>query len=243
MPRRVDKVVDTIRRHDPALIGTQEGLIGMLTDLGRRLPEYERIGIGRLGGTDGEHTAIFYKKSEFAAVDFGQFWLSEQPELPASVGWDADLPRVCTSARFRHRGSGRELYFFNTHLDHIGRTARLEGSRLIGRRIDEAREETALPLVLTGDFNCHPTHEPIRFLRGELEPRMRTRLIDAYTALPDGRAGLTAYSFRGGEAGEPIDYIFATEECVASQVQVDRNPVDGGYPSDHYPIVAALRIR
>ncbi|WP_309120622.1 endonuclease/exonuclease/phosphatase family protein [Paenibacillus sp.] len=242
-PRRVEKVVRTIRRYDPLLIGTQEGLIDMLTDLDERLPEFGRLGMGRLGGAEGEFNAIFYKKSELVVVDFGQFWLSDAPEVPASVGWDADLPRICTRGRFRHRATGRELYFFNTHLDHRGREARIRGSRLVGRRIDEARAEAELPLILTGDFNCHPSHEPVRYLRGEAEERMATRLADAYGALPDGRAGLTAHDFRGGAEGEPIDYIFVTEECDVKSVEVVRDVVGGGYPSDHYPIVASLRIR
>src|SRR3569623_256868 len=47
-----------IRFHDFDILGTQEGLIGMLNDLNKALPEYQRYGIGRDDGKDaGEHSA------------------------------------------------------------------------------------------------------------------------------------------------------------------------------------------
>lgn len=45
---------------------------------------------------------------------------------------------------------------------------------------------------------------------------------------------------RGGTDGAPIDYIFVSPEWRVEQVIVDREKTRGGYPSDHYPLVAKL---
>ncbi|MCC3371459.1 endonuclease/exonuclease/phosphatase family protein [Cohnella sp. REN36] len=241
-PNRVGHVVTTLLAHRPLLVGTQEGLRGMLEELAAKLPGYAWIGEGRRGGSDDEHCAIFYDHDRLELLEQGQFWLSEQPGLAGSVGWDASLPRICTWAKLRDRASGLAFRCYNTHLDHQGVEARLEGARLLGRRIADDRREDRLPALLTGDFNSFPGDAPIRLLRGERDPGEGFGLSDAY-AQATAEIGATYHAFQGGEAGEPIDYVFATEGIDLSDVRVDRRSVDGRYPSDHYPIVVAIALR
>jgi endonuclease/exonuclease/phosphatase family metal-dependent hydrolase len=239
---RIDRVAQIMLDHDPLIIGTQEGYHVMLTDLQERLADYTWIGKGRMGEHENEHCAIFYKKQELEVLDQGQFWLSETPDVPASQSWDSNLPRICTWARFVHRASQKQFFLYNTHLDHMGHQARQYGAMLIWDLLRTHREAFGLPAVITGDMNSLPHQLPIRFLRGEdeIEGR-RTSLKDAYSVLP-GKIGLTAHSFEGGDEGEPIDYIFVTPDIEVLETSVDRRRINGGYPSDHYPIIAKIRM-
>lgn len=241
-PHRVDQAADLIRRYRPSAIGTQEGLLPMLDDLQERLPGYTWVGAGRGGGNEDEHNAIFYDTSLLRVQEWGQYWLSETPERPNSVSWDSSLPRICTWARLQSIAEPKlEWMLYNTHLDHIGQEARVNGASLIrnrmGRYAGAASAASALgsplPAVLTGDFNAWPSNPAI--------VRLRSELFDAYR-MHDGDVGLTAHSFHGGSGGQPIDYIFASEGVHVLEAQVIRDNVGGRYPSDHYPVLARMRI-
>jgi endonuclease/exonuclease/phosphatase family metal-dependent hydrolase len=173
----------------------------------------------------------------------GQFWLSETPFEPSSKSWDSDLPRICTWISFIHKASQKQFFVYNTHLDHLGEQARRKGSVLIWDTIRSQRLEFGLPVIVMGDMNSRPNDWSIRFLRGDMEHLGRqTWLKDAYTALP-GIIGLTAHDFKGGEEGEPIDYIFVSPDIEVLVTEVDRRRIQGIYPSDHYPIISQLQLR
>jgi endonuclease/exonuclease/phosphatase family metal-dependent hydrolase len=179
---RKDVAADMIKAYDIDLLGTQEVLFNQLNDLKARLPQYAAIGVGRADGKeDGEYCTIFYKKARFTEEESGTFWLSETPELAGSKGWDGACERIATWAILKEQSSGKRLFFINTHLDHIGKTARREGVKLLLERakqlavgslqsaVDTAhcqlRLATAnlpLPVIVTGDFNASPQSEPIQ---------------------------------------------------------------------------------
>ncbi|WP_336776226.1 endonuclease/exonuclease/phosphatase family protein [Paenibacillus sp. MMO-58] len=241
-PERMDRAIAVIQKHHPLLIGTQEGYHSMIKDLETHLNEYAWIGRSRFGEHENEHNAIFYNREELAIEEHGQFWLSETPESEASVSWNSSFPRICTWARFLHRSSGKSFYLYNTHLDHHSQEAKDRGIQVIGAYMAKQRALNGLPALLTGDFNSYPGEFPIRFLRGELEiDGKKNGLTDAYSRIAEN-PGLTFHSFNGGDSGEPIDYIFATADIEFLSVEVDRSQVNGRYPSDHYPVVAAVRF-
>jgi endonuclease/exonuclease/phosphatase family metal-dependent hydrolase len=229
-------------------MGTQELTAPMLADLRSRLEEYGWVGQGRLGGEDGEWSAIAYRTADWKPVDSGTFWLSETPEVPGSISWDSSLPRICTWCLLESvRQPGVRILAFNTHLDHMGREARSRGLRIICERLAEMRRRLSLPVILTGDFNDEPDSEPLRVI-GEFPlgagAAAGERLVNAYDAvgLDAEQTGGTFHDFKGGEEGLPIDYIFVSPEITVDELQVDRSQVDGGYPSDHYPVAATVRI-
>lgn len=155
--RRSPQIAEVVRYHGFDIFGTQEGLKFQLEDLKRLLPGFDYIGVGRDDGKSrGEHAAIFYDTSKFSLTDHGDFWLSETPDVPG-LGWDAVCYRVCTWGRFRHKESGKEFLYFNLHMDHVGKKARLESGKLIQRKIKEFGE--GLPVFLSGDFNVDQTNE------------------------------------------------------------------------------------
>ncbi|MBO7746994.1 endonuclease/exonuclease/phosphatase family protein [Paenibacillus sp. MWE-103] len=229
-----------IRDHEPVIVGTQEMRAHMLAEL--QLDEFAWVGEGRRGGSEDEHCAIFYKKAVVAMLEHGTFWLSERPETP-SMGWDTSLPRVCTWAHMRYLVDDTEFVVFNTHLDHKGALAKEMGIKLIWSRIQEMRERKHLPIILMGDFNSTPGEIVVRIMRGEA-PVMDgfVDMRDTYAVI-DGPVGTSANpNFSGNTEGETIDYIFVTPDITVLSAEIDRRRIDGKFPSDHYPVVARLRL-
>lgn len=233
-PYRTTAVAEVIRRHDADIIGIQEGLHDMLMDLESLLPEYAWIGEGREGGEKGEYTAIFYKKSKWSAGKSGHFSLSETPEQLGVKSWNTSHTRMCSWVTLKSQ-TGSEFAAFNTHLDHISDEAQQKGMELIRARIKEFRDQTGLPVVLTGDFNVYPEHAVITGLE-------REGYRNAYSVLhqENQEVGATVHHFLGGESGEPIDYIFVSPDLQIHQLRVDRELYEGRYPSDHYPVIAEV---
>jgi len=235
-PNRYTVAAGTIREHDADIVCVQEALHGMLQDLEGQLPDYAWVGEGRRGGLEDEFCAIFYKKEKLDLQDYGNFGLSENPERPGQQDWETACPRMCTWARFKSV-QGEKFAVFNTHLDHISEEAQTKGMELIRKRIGLVREQTGMPAVLTGDFNVGPGHAVVKGLE-------EAGFLDAYSGLPGGAAaaGATFHDFKGGEEGEPIDYIFATPGIAFERLEVDRREYEDRYPSDHYPIIAVLKL-
>ena len=48
--------------------------------------------------------------------------------------------------------------------------------------------------------------------------------------------------FTGKTKGAPIDYIFTSRDLVLREVALRREPVLGGFPSDHYPVGAQVEL-
>ncbi|CAJ0751739.1 23198_t:CDS:2, partial [Entrophospora sp. SA101] len=130
------KVADTILFHKIDVIGIQEAIYSQIKDLESLLAknnddDWGWVGVGRHdgkpdGNEGGEFTPIFYNKNRLKLLDFEHFWLSETPNVPNSMGWDAKLTRVVTQARFQNLQTNLTFYHINTHFDHLGIKARSE---------------------------------------------------------------------------------------------------------------------
>lgn len=234
---RRERVAEVIVSHDVDIFGTQELLNNQLNDLKALLPDtYAEVGVGRNGGEKGEYNAVFYRKDRFELLDWGVFWLSETPEVVGSKGWDGACERLATWTVLRDR-KGRELFFIDTHLDHVGETARREGVSLLVKRI--AALSGGRPVVLTGDFNANPESDVIaHVIEGGV--LYHTRDVAAE------RRG-TSWSFSGfGHVPEAdrqlIDYVFVNDGFETLLHEVLPDTLDGGYVSDHAPILVKLRF-
>jgi endonuclease/exonuclease/phosphatase family metal-dependent hydrolase len=61
-------------------------------------------------------------------------------------------------------------------------------------------------------------------------------------AVPDGLGG-TTHQWKGGTGGRRIDYVFVTEHWDVLGGRVDHSRPGGRLPSDHWPLVADVRLR
>ena len=144
------------------MFGVQEPFPQQVADLRAALPAFDQYGVGRDDGNDkGEFNTIFYRSNRFELLDKGTFWLSETPNMPGGKGWDADKTRICGWIKLRDRATEQTLYYFNTHFDHIGMTARRESAHLILACIQEIAGSKT-PIILIGDFNTGPDSDSYR---------------------------------------------------------------------------------
>lgn len=252
-PNRAALNVATIGRRVPHLIGFQELQSGNLQTYRERLPRYGYVLGPQAGnGPSYEFNAIFFDPRRLEVLDSGGFWLSTTPERYSSA-WRARVVRSANWVYLRCIETGEYFLHFNTHLDHLSRHARLEGSKLMLRRIAELRQSKDVPVLLTGDFNCPPGSAPYRIF-------MRAGFKDAYLAGSNkGTAGPSTFHGFGGLRGlavrcgyivrygpkpRRIDWILLKDHRTRVRVRSyatlrDRSP-SGIYPSDHYPVLAEL---
>jgi len=165
-------------------------------------------------------------------LDSGNFWLSDTPDVPGSISWGHPYPRMVTWALFEDRPSGRRFYAFNTHLPYREQdeAARVKGAREILARL--AALPAGVPIVLTGDFNTGPDSPTYALLAHALAD---ARVIAARVEGP----AMTFHDFTG-VPNRRIDYIFVRGFRVERYATVTTH--DGArYPSDHFPVWAALR--
>jgi endonuclease/exonuclease/phosphatase family metal-dependent hydrolase len=247
--KRKDLACEVVRRQNPDLIGLQEALRTQIDDIRAALPAYGEIGVGREDGkTKGEYSAILYRKDRFAVDESGTFWLSDTPEVPGSITWGNACTRVCTWARFLPK-SGQPFYMFNTHLDHIAQLAREKGVALIMSRLCGRKHPD--PVIVTGDLNSGENNPVVRYLKGEqlldvagsAMAKNPLPLVDTFRLLhKDAKEVRTAHDFKGIRTGNKIDYIFVQPGVDVLQAEILYDSKDNRYPSDHFPIMAAIRF-
>jgi endonuclease/exonuclease/phosphatase family metal-dependent hydrolase len=235
-PARKDMVKALIRYHEFDIFGTQEAYDDQIADLAQ-MDEFDHVGVGRDDGKNaGEHSTIFYRKSRFALLDKGDFWLSETPDRP-SFGWDARCcHRLATWARLRDRTTARVLVVFSVHFDHEGEVARRASAALMLRKIAEiARGE---PAICVGDFNSTPDTVQI----GAMSKAMRDARMASKTP-PYGPAA-TFNDFHLDRAPtERIDYVFVDRHFDVLKYAALSDTLDQRYPSDHFPVVARVVLK
>ena len=233
---RRERIAGVIKAQEVDVLGTQELLSNQFNDLSGLLTGYQGVGVGRLDGAEsGEYCAVFFRKDRFTLLDSGTFWLSETPEVVGSLGWDGACERIATWVVLRDR-DGRELFFIDTHLDHVGQVARDEGVSLLMKRIETL--SGGRPVILTGDFNSEPGSSVVAHVQ-------KDGVLRDAKAIAAQRSG-TDWSFSDfgqiPEAERPLlDYIFVSGDIEAVRYEVLPDTFDGGYVSDHAPVMAVVK--
>lgn len=243
-PFRKAALLDEIVANAPDLLGVQEAKWGQMEYLIAGLSGYGWIGVGRDDGKQGgEFSAVFYKKERFEAVDSGTFWLSQTPDVPGSLGWDAACRRVVSWGKFQVKGRpGCTFVFANTHFDHKGRVARAESAKLIQLRLRDIAGK--LPLMVSGDFNCLNDSDVYKILT--TGPDGKGGFIDSNPVakerfLPVSRT-YHAYGQIPGDTQRIIDYIFVNDKVRVDRFSICPEKRGDTFTSDHNAIVAECRI-
>lgn len=235
---RKDKVAGLMNYHEADFIGSQEVQHHQLKYLLGELKLYSYIGVGRDDGKDaGEYSCIFYKKDKYVLLKQSTFWLSPAPDA-VSIGWDAAHKRICTYGLFRNKSSRQMFWVFNTHLDHIGKTARMESAKLIIKKIKELNSRN-FPVILMGDFNARPEEQPVQYISNYMQNcREVSKMVYGPADTWNG------FKFTDKLNG-CIDYIFVSKD---KRLQVTKfatitDSYDMKYPSDHLPVLAVINIK
>lgn len=230
-------VAELLRREQPAILGTQEGLAGQLRDLDAALPGYARVGQGRKGGDRDEFVAVFFDTRRVTPLAHGDFWLSDTPAVPGSRSWGNSLPRMATWVRFRDRRTGTEFAIVNTHLDNASETARVRGAELVRDTVDGF--DPGLPVILTGDFNA-PAERSTAY-RTLLAAGLTDTWTAAFTRLTPRYATYHGYGPPVLD-GDRIDWILTRGAVTVPAAGINTFARDGESPSDHFPVQALLAL-
>lgn len=255
---RRNYVAQLLQYHEFDIFGTQEGYLDQLEDLKGLMPGYAYIGVARDDGKQqGEHSAIFYRTDKFEVVKSGDFWLNEHPDTPG-LGWDAACVRICTWGLFRCKDTGFEFMYFNLHMDHVGKVARVKSADLVVKKIKELGGSR--PAIVTGDFNVDQTHQSYaEFVNSGI-------LVDSY------EAAQMRYALNGTYNGfhtdrftkSRIDHVFVSpmfkvakygvltdtyrSEVANAEESTEKNApqeirfrhYQARTPSDHFPVKVVL---
>ncbi len=245
---RKDMVFSVLEDQQPDVVGLQEALGFQIDLITAAVPGYTSIGVGRDDGkTKGEYSALLYRSNRLEVVKSNTFWLSETPNVVASMSWNTACTRICTWALFRDKRSERRFYVYNLHLDHRSQEARENGMKLVLERIGQRK--TPAPVFVTGDFNAGETNPTITQI-GNLtftvldakRLKKTVRLVDSFRQIHPGAKPVGTFnSWRGAATGQKIDYVFAMDHLNILSADILRMHRSGRYPSDHFPVVATIR--
>ena len=236
---RKEACIEMIRQHEPAIIGLQEATFtNQWLWLKEALKDrYNGCGLNRDTGKEsgnGEVMGILYDKTVLMRLHHGTFWLSETPDK-VSKSWNSACYRTATWATFVHIDTGKKFIFINTHLDHKSKDARKNGMKVINDRFAMYNPE-GWPQILTGDFNTTSDNEA--FLH--IEQTMKNTRSSAPEGKTDNRTTFNAWKDSNHSI---IDHIYVSNDVeVLKYATIIKKYGQCEFISDHYPIVAQIRL-
>ena len=239
---RRDMLFALLRAENADLIGVQEALYPQIQEILAAVPGYGVAGVGRDDGrTKGEFSAILFRTSRFTLSDAGTFWFSDTPEVVASKSWGNTITRICSWARLIDR-DGRAFWHYNVHLDHQSQPSRERSTELLAKRIAE-RANRGEPAIITGDLNVGESNPALAALVGS--PAAPGAFVDTFRVLyPDAKEAGTFTGFDPKRTtGDKIDYVFVPRGTEVISAAIVRTGADGRVPSDHFPVVAKVRLK
>ncbi|MCW8331039.1 endonuclease/exonuclease/phosphatase family protein [Photobacterium sp. SDRW27] len=238
---RKEIVVSIFDEKNIDIAGLQEAFNDQIVYLAQNLPDYGWVGVGRDDGkTQGEAVPIFYKTDKYVKLGGGTFWLSETPDVVASVGWDADLTRITSWVRLEEKETGARVLVFNAHFDHIGKKARQESAKLLSQRAKEIIGDDNDAVIVLGDLNFERSDKPSYHALTNLFNDARAITQKPFEGI-DGKA----YTYHGyfKEPTEDIDYIFVNEQLRVNTFKYVNVIKDGVFASDHLSVISNMSFK
>ena len=218
------------------IVGLQEVYGFQQRYLERRLSGYAAVGAGRDDGRErGERCAVLYRPGRLELQSWTTRWFSDAPGTPGSLGWGNPVTRLVTLCRFRDRAGGRAFGVADAHWDGASAESRLRSAEALLRWLDPA-----LPWIVLGDLNA-TAGDPavVRLVAGGLRDTL------AHLSERGPGAG-THHHWDGATDGTRIDYVLVSPEWEVLHAEIAHQlPREGRskLPSDHWPVVATLRLR
>lgn len=221
--------------YQPDLLGTQETTSAwnkiFREDFGEA---YGMIGCSREGknATNGEWNTILYKKERFTPTDSGDIWLTDTPNTPSAIE-GAQYKRICTWVILKDKLTDKEIFFANTHLDHLSDEIRGQQAAYLVDFLKNYADR--YPLYLTGDFNTGNKSSPYKTITAMLQDSHKSADIDASTV--DG-------TFHGYGKYDPseIDFCFHNDRSDAISYRILSEQYSG-YVSDHYGVISFFTLQ
>lgn len=235
-PNRRDFLVETLLKHDPAIIASQEGRVHQLNEFKTCLRDYEMIDQHRSWIGERMYPTIFIKSGLFEYLSSGDTWLSETPHIAGSLSFESAFPRLMTWTKLQVKGGNQNLLIINSHLDHIKPETRLSQAKVLTQEINKIWDKQS-SLIIMGDFNDSPD-SPVREI-------LSSEFIDQQDAwrIFNKIEETSHHSFTGEmQNGARIDWILVDKRLFIKSCIMDKAVKDGFYPTDHYPIVCHIKL-
>jgi len=236
---RKSMVYHVMNEYKCDIIGTQEVKDNMFNDLKENVQGYEIIGETRGTRISSERNNLLISKKH-VIQEYNTFWLSETPNKIGSKVWYSYVPRICTTAVIKIEDD-KKIRVCNSHLDNLFQKTREYGLKKLMEVIEKEQEKEALPIILMGDFNDTPDSKLIEsFKAGKFSKEEFTAVQDINK---ESYKESTRDKFKRTQNGVHIDYIFVSKGIEVVNVEIIKYNINGKYPSDHYPLMADIKIR
>lgn len=229
--------IEVINQYAPDSFGVQECTPRWKRILAANVGDrYACVGAARdYYGPFTEYSSIYYLKDKYDLIDSGTFWLSETPEKKWTKSFDSACFRVASWALLEDKETGVRYTHINTHLDHVLETTRESQMKVLIECVNKVANGS--PIVVTGDFNAQEDNSLVYTVA--CESFNDTKKVAANS---DTGRTFTSYGKYEEDGTGAIDFIFADKSLQVDTYKIIRNTVQGIYPSDHYPIVADIRL-
>lgn len=224
--------VNAINNNGPDVIGMQEADIVQINYFKANCSNsYTSIGDSRQGNTTDEYSNIMYRSDKFNLLGWGEFWISETPDVAGSKSsYDSTYPRMCTWVKLQAKDNAKAVfYYFNTHLS-LNAAAQNQGANLILSKVAEYVASPDAPVFIGGDLNFTQTSSAYGILQNSAFKDTWSQAGKPFT-----NAG-TYHAFKGDRTGGHIDWIFQKNAAAINSIDIDYYNENGFYPSDHFPI-------
>ena len=226
---RADLIIDSIEKEQPGIIGFQEATKWQYSYLCDTLNGYDSIITYRDEAINSEGCPVFFRTDMYTLKDKGSFWLSETPDV-MSKGWDAACYRICSYAILIDKATDTEFVVFNTHLDHVSDTARINGIQVV---LDKIKEFGSIPAVLMGDLNAEENSETYK--------SATANFLDAKYETENTMTSCTYQNWGTELDRDCIDYVMISKTGFkVNSYKVVTETYDGVYTSDHFPLSVSL---
>lgn len=226
---------DILLSHTPEIIATQEGRFHQLQDLHSLLIDYELVDQHRSWIGERMYPTFFVRRNRFELMKSEDIWLSETPDIAGSKSFGSAFPRLMTWMKLQPVNSEKDLWFVNTHLDHLQEETRLGQIGVLTNEVKKfwKKEDS---LFIMGDFNDGPESE----VRKHLEDQFQ--LEDTWKKF-HLKEETSHHAFNGEEPnGNRIDWIMADKRVSVVSAQMDKTNRAGRYPTDHFPVVTKISL-
>ncbi|WP_407351777.1 endonuclease/exonuclease/phosphatase family protein [Luteimonas sp. R10] len=168
---------------------------------------------------------------------YGNAILTRHPILERSERRLRPLEDSRTVAHVRIAFDGRPIDIYDTHLHHTAEGGAMRAEQLADVLAHIDGNDDGTPMVLMGDFNAGAGSPELQRLAG--------RYVDAFGSTHPGDDVTTLNPHYFPDRHERIDHVFVPGdrfEVLESRRVLDRPDADGIWPSDHFGILARLRL-
>ncbi len=193
------------------------------------LAEYHSIGQRIPAPSYWQDNMIFFKNT-WECLKHDRLFISHTPSVQSKLE-GSKWPRQYVVASFKM--DEKSLICVNTHFD-FDASVQMESAKIIIS--DSALSHSQdTPVIITGDFNAEPDSPCYMELTSDDVPGGR------FNELFNGSHSCTYHGFTGVCTGRHIDWILFRGPVKAVEKKIIRDKFNGGYPSDHYPVLARFQ--